>query len=156
MRTVTKFGYKSQSLYEIVNFDRNFGKGTCAIARGSSDVSTNLIASSNLILWFRTTETNLLKYIRETLRNFPGGRQEAEKTVATLPKHVALMYMPLSENQFPGFLKVVSGELLMYPLPSTKNPTSSDDASTPLVGSSSNEPGGATSVKTIIPSGSEK
>ena len=152
----TKFGYKSQSLYEIVNFDRNFGKGTCAIARGSSDVSTNLIASSNLILWFRTTETNLLKYIRETLRNFPGGRQEAEKTVATLPKHVALMYMPLSENQFPGFLKVVSGELLMYPLPSTKNPTSSDDASTPLVGSSSNEPGGATSVKTIIPSGSEK
>ncbi len=119
----TKHGYKSQALYEIVNFDRNFGKGTCAIARGSSDVSTNLIASSDLILWFRTTEQNLLEYIRKTMRNFPGGREEAVTTVSQLPKYVALVYMPLSECQFPGFLKVVHGELLLYPLPAgTENP----------------------------------
>ena len=152
----TKHGYKSQSLYEIVNFDRNFGKGTCAIARGSSDVSTNLIASSDLILWFRTTETNLLEYIRKTGHNFPGGREELVKTVSTLPRHVCLMYQPLSDVQFPGFLKVVHGELLMYPLPNTSPPTSSDDASTPPAGSSSSEPGGPTSVRLTTPSGPGK
>lgn len=113
----TKHGYKSQYLYEIMNFDRNFGKGLCAIARGSTDVSTNLIAGSDLILWFRTTEQNLLNYIRKSGLNFPGGRDELVKTVSTLPKHVALVYMPLSEVQYPGFLKVVNGKLLMYPLP---------------------------------------
>ena len=152
----TKHGYKSQALYEIINFDRNFGKGTCAIARGSSDVSTNLIASSNLILWFRTTEQNLLEYIRRTMRNFPGGRDEAVKTVSTLPHHVCLMYQPLSDVQFPGFLKVVNGELLMYPLPSTSDPTDNEDASTPPADDSSSEATGPTSATIITPSGAEK
>lgn len=149
----TKHGYKSQALYEIVNFDRNFGKGTCAIARGSSDVSTNLIASSDLILWFRTTEQNLLKYIRATMRNFPGGPAEAERTVSQLPKHVALMYMPTSEVQFPGFLKAVNGVLLMYPLPSTKPQIADDSAGTPVAESSSGGRDGPTSVKSTILSG---
>lgn len=152
----TRYGYKSQALYEIVNFDRNFGKGVCAIARGSSDVSTNLIADSDLILWFRTREKNLLKYIRETMKFFPGGSAEAERTVAELPKHVCLMYMPLSENAFPGFLSVVNGRLLMYPLQSTNLPTSPEGASTPLAVASSGEPGGQTSVKTTTPSGPTK
>jgi hypothetical protein len=152
----TRFGYKSQSLYEIVNFDRNFGKGTCCIARGSSDVSTNMIASSDMILWFRTTEMNLLKYIRNTMRRFPGGPAEAEKTVATLPKYVALVYMPTSENQYPGFLKAVNGSLLMYPLPSTNDQISSDDANTPVADGSSVALAGATSAKSTTPSGHGK
>ncbi len=151
----TKWGYKSQSLYEIVNFSRNFGKGVCAIARGTSDVSTNLIASSDMILWFRTTEQNLLKYIRHAMRNYPGGPGEAEQTVSTLPKHVALVYMPLSDNQFPGFLKVVNGRLLLYPLPSITS-ESTDGASTPPAGSSSDGPGGPTFAKTTTPSGNAK
>ena len=152
----TKHGFKSQYLYEIVNFDRNFGKGTCAIARGSSDVSTNLIASSDLILWFRTTETNLLKYIRNTMRNFPGGPAEAECTVSQLPKHVCLIYQPTGEVQFPGFLKVVNGKLLVYPLPSTKPPTSDGDASTLPADGSSSATAGATSVKLTTPAGPGK
>ncbi len=152
----TRWGYKCQALYEIVNFDRNFGKGTCCIARGSSDVSTNMIASSDMILWFRTTEANLLKYIRNAMRRFPGGPAEAEKTVATLPKYVALVYMPTSENQYPGFLKVVNGSLLLYPLPSTKPPTSSDDVSIQDAESSAGGPGGATSASSTTRPGSEK
>jgi GTPase SAR1 family protein len=148
----TKHGYKSQFLYEIVNFDRNFGKGTCAIARGSSDVSTNLIASSDLILWFRTTEANLLKYIRNGLKFFPGGPSEAEKTIATLPKYVCLMYQPTAENQYPGFLKVVNGQLLMYPLRSTR-PENTDNASTPVAPSSFPGEGGPTSARSTTLSG---
>lgn len=149
----TKHGYKSQALYEIVNFDRNFGKGTLAIARGSSDVGTNLIASSDLILWFRTTEQNLLEYIRKALRNFPGGRDEAAETVSTLPKYVCLVYQPLSEVQFPGFLKVVNGELLMYPLPSTSPQEGTGTVGRPGAGNSSKGAGGRTSAKSTIPPG---
>jgi ATPase family associated with various cellular activities (AAA) len=142
----TKFGFKSQYLYEIVNFDRNFGKGTCAIARGSSDVSTNLIASSDMILWFRTTEQNLLEYIRKALRNFPGGREEAVKTVSTLPKHVALIYLPSSDQQFPGFLKVVNGALSLYPLPASESPEGTESVEPPAAGSSSPVGTGRTSA----------
>ena len=154
----TKHGYKSQALYEIMNFDRNFGKGVCAIARGSSDVSTNAIAMCDLVLWFRTTEQNLLEYIRKALKRFPGGPNEAERTVATLQKHVCLAYMPLSENQFPGFLKVVNGRLLMYPLQSTNDPDeeSNDGVNTPAVAGSSSGAGGRTSASVITPSGPPK
>lgn len=146
----TKHGYKSQALYELMNFDRNFGKGLLAIARGSSDVSTNLIAGMDLILWFRTTETNLLKYIRNALTLFPGGPKEAAHTVATLPKYVCLMYMPKADNQFPGFLKVVNGELLLYPLRTTKPPTEGGIVVSPGAESSSPAPGGPTSANGTI------
>lgn len=141
----TKHGYKSNGLYEYVNVGRNFGKGLLATARGTSDVSTNAIASSQLVAWFRTTETNLLDYIHRSLINFPGGPKEAVKTVSTLDDHVCLLYQPMSRDQFPGFLKVVRGRLLLYPLPTstTEEPTSertdsasSDGASSPAAGSS--------------------
>ena len=144
----TKFGYKSSYLYHIMNFDRNFGKGVCAIARGTSDVSTNAIASCDLILWFRTTEKNLLKYIRETLKGFPGGEREAERVVSELPKYVALMYMPLSDERFPGYLKTVNGELLLYPLNRTKPalPEGSGTVVTPDAGKESSASTGRTSA----------
>ena len=158
----TKHGYKSTYLYQIVNFDRNFGKGVLAIARGSTDVSTNLIASSELILWFRTTEQNLLEYIRKTMRDFPGGAAEAVRTVRELGKYVCLIYQPLSETRYPGFLKVVNGRLMMYPLRSTNVPTETnsaadgDGASPPDAGSGFPEAGGRTSASSTIPLGPAK
>lgn len=155
----TKNGYKSPYLYHIMNFDRNFGKGVLAIARGTSDVSTNAIASCDLILWFRTTEKNLLKYIRETLKGFPGGPGEAERTVAELPKYQCLMYCPLSENRFPGFMKVVHGNLWISPLPveseseMSEDSLSSDDASPRTVGGSFPADAGRTSASGTILSG---
>lgn len=93
--------YGSKDMFAAIDYGRNFGCSLICCAHGTSDAPKNLIANSNLVLFFRTTEVGLLKYADKYLTEVPN----ASETLQSLGPHQALAYQPLAQDKFLGIIR---------------------------------------------------
>lgn len=148
--------YSVPALFTLVNAGANFGKGGILIGHGSNVMPKNMLANAGMICYFATNETNLIRYARDLMPDYPGGPDSVERTLRDLPPHMFLLYTPRDTPHYPGFGKVVEGKLLVYPM-SDHLPESDDaasDVNTPDAGDGSSPGTGPDSApSTIRPGG---
>jgi len=136
--------YGTPSMFGAVNWGRNACLSIIVIAHGTNVAPKNLIANAQAVMFFNTTEVNLLKYAREYMSN---DVPDPVYTLQHLPQHVFLIYAPLSQEKFVGFgrLNIETGEIEIWK--PEEEPTE-EESTTP----SSNEPeeGGEPSVSPMI------
>lgn len=99
--------YGCPSLSEIVKLGREAGLSQVFVAQGSAAVSKDLIANSSMVAVAATDEPNLLDYARRYMQDVP----KAEWTIAHLPRHVFLVYLPSSRPKLAGLWKLVNGRI---------------------------------------------
>lgn len=121
----------SPALYEINMSGRNFGTSLLLGAHGTSEVAKSLIAQSQVVLFSRTTEPNLLDYARKYMKaEIP----DIEMRLRKLPNHVFLVWCPPSTPKFQGYLWVNLQtneiETASADLTSTPDPSETSDAAT--------------------------
>ena len=154
--------YGTDALAEIVKLGREAGLSQVFVAQGSAAISKDLISNSSLVAIAKTDEPNLLDYARRYMQDVPN----AEWTIAHLPKHVFLVYVPEANPKLAGLLKVVNGRIEFRawqgedaPQPEGSQPstgseepsTPDEDASGPAVGDDSPSETGETTATSIRP-----
>ena len=117
--------YGSDALAAIVKLGREAGLSQIFVAQGSAAVSKDLISNSNLVLYFRTSEPNLLDYARWYMRDI----EDIEHLISNLPEHTCLVYTPNGSPKVKGFGKVVGGRIVWTDLPPLDDNPEADGSS---------------------------
>lgn len=126
---MTGRGYGSPEIMEYINTGRNYGHGILCIARGSAEVSKNLLGTSNMILWGRVTEPNARDWAHQYMK---GAVPDVDVVLQRIRKHEFLVYTPQDDPQYQGFVSVVHGELRTWdrnPNPTSAESTTPTDSS---------------------------
>ena len=105
--------YGTPSMFGAVNWGRNACLSMIVIAHGTNVAPKNLIANAQAVMFFNTTEVNLLEYAKKYMDN---DVPDPVYTLQHLPQHVFLIYAPLSQEKFVGFgkLDIQSGEIEIW------------------------------------------
>lgn len=119
--------YSIPELREYVNVGRNFGHGIICIARGSSEVSKNLLGTADLTVWGRVSEPNAIDWAKRYMRH---AIPDVETVLSELKPHRFLVFAPQSDPQYQGFLTVIGGRIVTWePTATSESNVESEDRS---------------------------
>ena len=137
--------FGTDSMFEAVNFGRNSCLSMIVLAHGTNVTPKNLIANSQGVFFFRTTEPNLLEYAEDYMSD---DIPDVTHTLRNLPDYVALVYAPMSKDKFVGFAKLNldTGEIEIWKPETTPTEETPEPESTTSEPSTPSEDGGSSAT----------
>jgi len=155
-------GFISPSVYDWINYQREFGGGIALSTRRKANVATDTTANANLVFIGNTTDPGSLRYYADWLDD-PTDDVDYVEIVRLLPDRVFVVWQPNATPKFQGYVTVENGKIRDWspeelkggfpkdePEPAT---TESPDTATTGAGGLPTSGSGATSAGSPSPTG---
>lgn len=127
-------GFISPSVYDWVNYQREFGGGIALSTRRHSNVARDTTANANLVFIGNTNDPGSLKFYKDWLTD-PTDEIDYIQIVRVLPDRVFLVWQPQTTPKFGGYVTVENGQIRPWDPKELREPiseaTTGPDASNP-------------------------
>jgi hypothetical protein len=98
-------GFVSPSVYDWVNYQREFGGGIALSTRRHTNVARDTSANANLVFIGNTTDPGSLRFYKEWLED-PTDNVDYIRIIRVLPDYVFLVWQPGMTPKFQGYVTV--------------------------------------------------
>lgn len=102
-------GLATNSVYDVLNYGRNYGIGATVSSRRVASIAKDLTANADLVLIARTTDPGGLDYMSDWLAD--STEIDYQSIVRQLPQYVFLVWTPTATRKFRGYCIVENGVL---------------------------------------------
>ena len=103
-------GFIAPSVYDWINYQREFGGGIALSTRRHSNVARDTTANANLVFIGNTNDPGSLKFYEAWLSD-PTDDVDYIRVVRVLPDRVFLVWQPQTTPKFGGFVTVDQGRI---------------------------------------------
>ena len=102
----TQQGYVAPAVYDWVNYSRNQGGGIALCARGTADVTKNVLQNADLVLVGNVTEPNALRYLKDWMHDPVTPDLDYSEVIKSLPPYVFVAWEPQKGRKFQAYVTV--------------------------------------------------
>ncbi len=102
----TQQGYVAPAVYDWVNYSRNQGGGIALCARGTADVTKNVLQNADLVLVGNVTEPNAVRYLKDWMHDPVAPELDYGEVVKSLPPYVFVAWEPQKPRKFQCYVTV--------------------------------------------------
>jgi hypothetical protein len=135
-------GFISPSVYDWINYQREFGGGIALSTRRHTNVARDTTANANLVFIGNTNDPGSLKFYKDWLTD-PTDDVDYIQIVRVLPDHVFVVWQPQTTPKFGGYVTVEAGQIRPWDPAELRNPTASEPTTEPPATTESTDREGA-------------
>ncbi len=103
-------GFVTPSVYDWINYQREFGGGIALSTRRHTNVARDTTANANLVFIGNTSDPSALQFYKDWLTD-PSDDVDYVRIIRLLPDHVFVTWQPNATPKFQGYVTVEAGQI---------------------------------------------